>query len=333
MTATVRSATISDLPQMVDLLIADAEHRCTTSPGLWPIAEDAREKLDQTVRKSLEGASAARQEQWLVAEAAGRLVGLTHSMKVPVPPIYAADAGPPGLLLDDCFTTEDAPSGTADALLAATEAALLGTGANKLLIASCAADAPWRSLYERHGYKPVTLYMGKSGFDLGSAPTSVRPAVPDDVPGIVAASARHRKNLEQFAPHFWKIHPDADARFDSWMRSSLTFEDRDMLVSGPPGAVHGYVIAQPIAALLVPAAHDIESIGVIDDYYHADFANPAEISHAGSAAAELLTAAEAAFIRRNVRAAMVVCPAAWSSKVSLLERQGYRTTKLWMTKT
>ena len=28
--------------------------------------------------------------------------------------------------------------------------------------------------------------------------------------------------------------------------------------------------------------------------------------------------------------ALVVCPAAWPSKISLLERSGYRTAKLWM---
>jgi hypothetical protein len=233
--------------------------------------------------------------------------------------------------LDDCSKTEGAPPGTAEALLAATEAALRDDGA-KLLGASCSANGAWRSLYEHHGYKPVTLYMGKVGFDTGERPSSVRAALLDDVPGIVARSAEHRNLLTQLNPNFWKIHPDADARFDNWMRLSLTFADRDMFVSGAPDEVHGYVIAQPIASLLMPATSNITGIGVIDDFYHAEFADPSELANGGSAAADLLRAAEAAFAQRNVKAALVVCPAAWGSKTSVLERQGYRTAKLWMVK-
>jgi hypothetical protein len=33
-----------------------------------------------------------------------------------------------------------------------------------------------------------------------------------------------------------------------------------------------------------------------------------------------------------VPGALVVCPAAWPSKVSLLERSGYRNAELWMLK-
>jgi hypothetical protein len=71
-------------------------------------------------------------------------------MTLPVPPIYDDAASLPGLLLDDCFTFADAPSGTADALLVATEAALITAGASSL-IASCPAAGPLRPLYERHG--------------------------------------------------------------------------------------------------------------------------------------------------------------------------------------
>ncbi|HKJ61186.1 MAG TPA: hypothetical protein VKA94_04230, partial [Hyphomicrobiales bacterium] len=228
------------------------------------------------------------------------------------------------------FIAEDAPSGTAEALLAAAEAALRDAGA-RLLVASCTADAQWRSVFDGHGYDPVTLYMGKAGFDAGELPAGVRPAIPDDVPGIVAASAEHRKTLARLHP-FWTLHPDADARFGNWMRRSLTLTDRDMLVCGSPDDVDGYAIAQPISPLLIPAAHDIKAVGVLDDFYHKDFANVSKISNGGSAAADLLSSAESAFARRNYKAALVVCPAAWRSKISVLERQGYRTAKLWMLK-
>ena len=151
-------------------------------------------------------------------------------------------------------------------------------------------------------------------------------------PGIVKRSAEHRRTLTRINPRFWHIHPEADSRFEAWMRRSLTFKDRDMLVATAAGAVRGYVIAQPIAPLFVPAAHDIAGIGVIDDFYDEDLADISALLNGGSSAESLLAAAESAFARRAIDSTLVVCPAAWSSKVSLLERRGYRQAKLWMLK-
>ena len=103
-----------------------------------------------------------------------------------------------------------------------------------------------------------------------------------------------------------------------------------MLVAVEAGHVHGYVIAQPVSPLLVPAAHEIAGIGVIDDFYDEDFADISAVPSGGSSGESLLAAAESAFAHRAVDSALVVCPAAWPSKVSLLERRGYRTAKLWM---
>jgi GNAT superfamily N-acetyltransferase len=268
-------------------------------------------------------------ERWLVAEHEGRIVGVTHATTVPVPPIYDDAASRPGLLLDDCFTLADAPSGTAEVLLAAAEAALRTAGASSL-IASCPAAGPLRPLYERQGYEPVTLYMAKHGFVPDALRPSVRPASAEDVPGIVKLSADHRKALAQVNPHFWHIHPEADSRFAAWMRRSLTLTDRDMRVAVEAGGVHGYIIAQPILPLLVPAAHDVAAIGIIDDFYDKDFADVSAMSSERPNGENLLAAAESAFARRGVSSALVVCPAAWPSKIALLQRRGYRTVKLWM---
>ena len=94
--------------------------------------------------------------------------------------------------------------------------------------------------------------------------------------------------------------------------------------------MRGYVIAQPIAPLLVPAAHEIAPIGVIDDFYDEDFADISALSTDASSGANLLAAAEGAFARRSIDSAFVVCPAGWASKISLLEQRGYRSAKLWM---
>ena len=91
-------------------------------------------------------------------------------------------------------------------------------------------------------------------------------------------------------------------------------------------------IAQPITALHIPAGHDLAPVGTIDDFYATDFADAAVLADGARSAAELLAAAESAFARRGVQAALVVCPAAWTSKKALLEQHGYRTAKLWMLK-
>jgi hypothetical protein len=329
MASSIRQATASDIPAMTDLLARDAEQRNSLNPALWQIPGDMRARIEASIVSTLDN-SAARQV-WQLAKSSGRAVGIAHAMVVQVPPIYDIAAGSPGLLLDDCFTAADAPAGTAAALLAATETALRGIGAAGL-IASCPATGPWRSVYEAHGYEPVTLYMAKQGFSAGPLPAGVRTAGPDDVAGIVERSADHRRTLSLLNQRFWNIHPQADQRFEAWMRYSLTLTDRDMMVAGAPGEVHGYVIAQPVPPLHVPAAHDIESIGVIDDFYDADFAAVLTIANHGATAASLLSAAQSAFARRGIVAALTVCPAAWTSKIALLEREGYRTAKLWMLK-
>jgi hypothetical protein len=329
MLPTIRPATRHDLTGIVALLMQDAEQRRSSDGLLWRPAVDAPERIGKAVDAAINGASAA--ELWFVADQADRIVGVAHAMMVPVPPIYDGTAGPPGLFLDDCVTSADAPAGTAEALLVSTEAALRTAGA-PTLIASCPAAGPLRPLYERQGYRPVTLYLVKHRFASEVMSNAVRAAVPEDVPEIVKLSARHRWMLAELNSRFWHIHPDADRRFDAWMHRSLTLKDRDMIVAGEPGTVQGYIIAQPCSPLLMPVGHEVAPIGVIDDFYDVDFADAAVVANGGSSGEALLAAAENAFKRRGVDSTLVVCPAAWSSKISLLERRGYRTAKLWMMK-
>jgi hypothetical protein len=152
------------------------------------------------------------------------------------------------------------------------------------------------------------------------------------VPGIVSASAQHRATLAEISQRFWQTDPEADGRFAAWMTRSLTLTDRNLFVNDVQGEVTGYIIAQPISPLLVPVAHDISGIGVIDDFYHADFANIAKRANEGQGATNLLRAAENAFAARQVDAAFVVCPAGWPSKISILGQQGYQPAKVWLLK-
>jgi len=115
----IRLAGPEDLPAMIDLLIVDARQRSGLDPRLWPIARDARVRIDAAVQMAFGTVGLALNELWLLAEASGRIVGMAHAMFLPVPPIYRAAGGLPGLILDDCFTVADAPAGTMEALLRA----------------------------------------------------------------------------------------------------------------------------------------------------------------------------------------------------------------------
>jgi hypothetical protein len=330
MPPSIRRATSQDIPAMVDLLVMDAQARRSLDSTLWPLAADPAARIKSALDRGLAESNPSAQELWILAEASGQLVGITHAMIVPVPPIYGVAASP-GLFLDDCFTTAQAPPDTAEALLAATEVALRAAGAGGL-IASHPVAGPWRPLFERHGYEPVTLYVAKHGCSAQGLPASLRPARPEDVTSIVKLSAVHRSTLARLNPRFWPLHPDADSRFKAWMSHSLTLADRDMVVADSPDGMHGYIIAQPVSRLLIPAVHEARAIGLVDDFFDQDFANVSTLEDGGATAANLLSAAEDAFARRTFASALVICPVAWTSKRALLDRQGYRTAKLWMLK-
>lgn len=326
----VRPATNDDLPRMVKLLLADAYERHAADPVLWALADDAAAQVEKAVTFALTAEAQSVRQFWQVAEHGGRIAGVVHSMRLPVPPIYAGEDGEPGLILPDSFAAPDAPGGTVEALVEAAEAALEEAGA-RIVLSSFVTGRAWEAVFEARGYAPLALYLSRSGLGGAGMPPGVRPAKETDVPGIVARSAEHRAVLFAIDP-FWAVHPQADARFDAWMRRSLTLPDRDMLVTGPGDALEGYVIAQPASRLHFPPAHDIGGTGVIDDFHHPDLADPATLEGGGTGATALLRAAEAAFTERGVGAAFVVCPAGWWSKVEVLEAASYATAMVWSIK-
>ncbi|MCB1341146.1 MAG: hypothetical protein KDK24_08785 [Pseudooceanicola sp.] len=325
---TTRPAKTDDIPQLTDLLLAGARRRHSADPILWALAGNAHAEVAKALTHALAAENQPFRQSWIVAREGTTLTGVAHTMSVPVPPIYAAEI-PPGLILPDTTLTEDAPDGTLDALLDAAEADLRAGGARTLLASHVPGDGLQTALNQR-GYASLTLYLSRT--DLGDRDPArpVRPATDADIPGIVARSAEHRRIIAEIDP-FWTTHPEADTRFAAWMRRSLTLTDRDMLVTGAP-EMQGYAIAQPASRLHFPPSHPITGIGVIDDFYHTDLADPAHLADNGAGAASLLCAAEAALARRGVGAAFVVCPAEWPSKVGLLHQAGYTTAMEWLVK-
>ncbi len=330
MTQTIRPAKPDDMPRLVELLMLDAQERYAEDAVLWKLADDASAQIEKALTFALTADGQPFQQFWHVAEDQGLVSGVIHAMMLPVPPIYAGSFGEPGLILPDSFVAADAPSGTLEGLLAAAEDALNEAGA-KIKLASFVASEAWQTAFEASGYEPLTLYLSRSDLGDQGMPVDIRPATEDDVPGIVARSAENRQVLFDIDP-FWEIHPEADPRFSAWMTRSLTLRDRDMMVQGESEDLQGYIIAQPASRLHFPPAHDITGTGVIDDYYHPEMANPAELDQGSEVSNALLRAAEAAFANRAMGAVFVVCPAGWASKIALLESAGYETAMVWSIK-
>ncbi len=326
----VRAATTDDIPRLVDLLLQDAVEPQDKDAALWRMAEDASAQIETALRYALTAEDQPFRQFWQVADSEGEVTGVIHSAMLPVPPIYAGKHGKPGLILADSFAGEDAPEATVDALLEAAESALRDAGA-KIILGSYVVGPDWQESFRRRTYVPLTLYLARTNPGRAGMPPDIRRATEPDIAGIVARSAEHRQVLFDIDP-FWEMHPEADARFAAWMTRSLTLGDRDMLVSGPSDRLNGYVIAQPASRLHFPPAHDISATGVIDDFFHSDFADPAHLGNEGAGATALVHAAEAAFAKRHTDAAIVVCPAGWRSKADVLQAAGYETALVWSIK-
>ena len=323
--AHIRPATPDDLDAVTRLLLADAEARAARDPVLWRMHAQAKYKVRASVEVAIASDEHAFRQRWLVAETMGEgIVGVIHTIQLPVPPIYAGASGPPGLIMEDCALLPGAPPALAVEMIAAAEADLREQGA-RVLLASSVPGGPFELALAARGYEPLTLYLSKSGLS-GADAADVRRAVAEDVPAIVTLSADSRRVLHALDP-FWAPHPDAAARFGGWMEKSLILPDRDMAVMEAGDGMTGYVISQPVTPLHLPPAHETAGVGLIDDYHHRDLGDAT--GAAGPGAAALLAAAEADLAARGTVAALVVCPAAWGSKRAVIEGAGYTPALVW----
>lgn len=319
----VRAAQVGDIAKISQLLVSAARERTRRNPALWPLAESCEAEVGAAVHRALSDPAQLMQQIWLVAEGSDAgMCGVAHAMILPVPPIYAGVLGQPGLILLDVYCVPEAPVATKGALIGAVEEALSAAGAKVLL----AAHEPGAAVpFAQRGYRPLTLYMWKSG--LAGEIGAVRLARRSDLDGLVALSALHRTLLERL-DRFWTPHAEADARFSAWMHKSLGLADRDMLVS-PDGGAGGYIIAQPATRMHIPPAHALGGTGIIDDFHHPDMESPEALANDGAGALALLSAAEASFVERGIDTALVVCPAAWRSKRQVLGAAGYDVALVW----
>jgi hypothetical protein len=328
MSATFRRATPADSPAIAALLLGDAVRRERANANLWALPQDASARIAASLATIAEPVTGPVRHHWLVAEAGGAAIAVVHAANLPAPPIFDLHGGTAGLISDDSHWPAD--QATAKAMMLAVEQALREAGAI-LFIATMPLDgAERREVLESARYAVTTLYMAKTGLAAGPAEPAVRRAAPSDVDGIVALSALHRARLAAASPVFWNPHPQADARFGAWMRTSLDLPDRAMFVSGPSTAIDGFIIAQPGSPMHLAPAHDAARIGLIDDFHALAF-EPGSAADPAPARA-LLAAAEGVFRDKGLDTALAICPAAMDAKADFLARAGYRIATLWAVK-
>lgn len=259
---------------------------------------------------------AAGQFEWLVADTGDVIARIAV---IPAPPIYDLKGGHAGVVLG----TWHAPN------IEPFELHLRNRGVAVLVMDCAADDVLKRRQLEALGYTATTHYMLKHGLTQSSAVPSIRSAVEEDIPALVAFNREARDRLHEANPAFWTSHPDAEARFALWMKFSLSMRDRALFVSEHDARPTGFVIAQPPSPIQVPITLDEAKIGVIDDFHCTSFGTSLSHGQNPTPAHELLAAAEADLLTRGRTAAIAICPAAWTAKSRALEDVGYITQHTW----
>ncbi|CAM3748603.1 GNAT family N-acetyltransferase [Deinococcus frigens] len=251
---------------------------------------------------------------WFLAEAGGEAVGAVEVGLNPAPPVYELGGQPAGLVGETFYARVPDAS---PALLDAAEAFVREHGA-AVTVATCPAQDTRRlALLQERGYCPLTLWMIKAVNTRADFSPAIRPAAETDLSSLVRLNRQAQEEKRRANARFWTPHPDAPARFEGWMRHSLTLADRELLVSPANGGARGFAVAQPAG---LPPAHDAAGLGLLDDLAADDWAT----------FADLLNAAQIAFARQGRTTVQAVCPADWPERREALEAAGFRTANLWL---
>lgn len=318
-TITTRRAGAADLATLVQARLTMARRRAALESEWWKLADDAGARTETALRRDLEHVERAA---WFLAETRGEVWGTAQTLAVPAPPVY--NLGGLAGLIDDVFVRNGAPSGTLDALLNAAEA-FMRERETVVQVAACPAhDTRTLAALEARGYAPLTLYLVKTELKEEGGRSPARSATEEDLPDIVQMNREAQAHKQAAHGLFWRTHPEASARFEGWMRHTLSLPDRDLLVLDGPEALAGFVVAQPGQ---LPPAH-AGNVGLVDDVHARGF-DPVRGGSEENMRA-LLRAAEAKFRERGVRAVIAICPAAWAAKRALLEDHGYRSGNVWL---
>lgn len=307
---TTRRVGPEDRHALIPLLLAAARERAALERDLWPLHPEAEARVRGRLEHDL---TQPERFAWFVAEREGEAISVAPAGLFPAPPVCRDLLA--GLSGDDLFATSP---GALPLLLDAAETFLQGGAA--VLVAACPAGATERRApLEARGYRPLTLWMTCPVDSQAPRPPAVRPATEADLPALVRLNAAAQEGKRRANPRFWTPHPEAPARFEAWMRRSMTLPDRDVLVHEGPGRVDGFVIPQPSG---LPPAHDAAGVGTLDDLAADEW----------TTFDPLLRAAHHALAARGYRTVQAICPADWAERRAMLEGAGFHTANLWLLK-
>lgn len=152
--------------------------------------------------------------------------------------------------------------------------------------------------------------------------SSIRPAMPADVPHIVELSERHRTTLAQYQPLFWSKAEDSRAQHLRYIGGLLRRPDVLAFVHGTAGELAGFIVGTLAPCPPVYAAGLTCSV---DDFWVAD-AQSWEITGRG-----LLDVLRQNARRRGATQVVVVCPHLDQEKRSMLDAAGLTVASEWFT--
>ncbi|MDZ4741027.1 MAG: GNAT family N-acetyltransferase [Alphaproteobacteria bacterium] len=323
----VRPATPGDLEAICALLLQDGAERAASDGNLWPLATDSVQRIAVEFTNEVQNEGPFH---WLVAEAAGAVVGVARLGVIPCPPIYHLAGQLAFVLFDDTTVSRLAPEDALALLIVAAEREGEALGAVTFIAACAPFQREKLRTLESAGYGIVTRYLVKHRLSNGVSPISVRAASSADIAAIVAMGGEAQNMLFQANAQMWKPHPEAPSRFSAWMHYSLTLPDRCIFIDDGHESA-GFVIAQPVSSVHMPVASKRDHIGLIDDFWAPEFAT-ATTGRVSTFASDLLAAAEFEFTRRGKTSAMAISPATWRSKQHFLREHGYCDGNAWMLK-
>ncbi|MCF6444854.1 hypothetical protein [Nereida sp. MMG025] len=142
----IRSAEIADIPALAALMVADAQRRAASGDVLWAVRADAADAVAAELTRAMMQEGGPIRHAWMVAHHNDVILGVVHSILLPVPPIYAGRFGPPGLVMQDSTVADGCDDTLQHALFAAAEADLIDAGA-RYLLASGAEGGDWAGLF------------------------------------------------------------------------------------------------------------------------------------------------------------------------------------------
>jgi hypothetical protein len=313
----IRHATKNDLEQTVNLAMRNLRRRNQSDATLWKPATDAVTQLEQ------HHASALKEGVLLVCETEGGTIGFAIVWLLPAPAVYDLGGKIAGLI-EDVYAPD---LETANALISQSLEQIKSRNGG---VAAFQIPATWTDqleLAQQHKFEAGSEFWVKTNLESHSQ-NALRHANQTDLSSIVAWNAQAQQRKYESNSRFWKVHPDADSRFEGWMRHSLSLADRTIFVSRDAG---GYIVAQPTR--LLPGHRTDELIGCIDDFWSEDFGYSLEVRGENlEKATDLLRSAESDFVIRGATIAFAITTSAWKSKNRLLELNGYEPAYVWMLK-